>query len=174
MSARSFGCVWLAILALSACRNPVNNARQDALGGEQAGVPRGPLHRPGQPCTVCHGTGGGAPNFALAGTVFVDASSTQPLVGAVVQVIESDGGQKYLTTNAAGNFYISSDDWSPQFPLWTSVGYTCGDAAATYVHADMQSQIFRATVCADCHFDPLGPSSVGHVYLSEPPSGLCP
>jgi hypothetical protein len=163
-----------AVFALGACRNPVNNARQDALGGEQAGVPNGPLHRPGQPCTVCHSTGGGAPNFALAGTVFVDASSTAPLLGAAVQVIESDGSQKYLTSNAAGNFYVSSDDWSPKFPLWVSVGYTCGDPAATYVHADMQTQIFRASACADCHFDPLGPSSAGHVYLSPTSAGLCP
>jgi hypothetical protein len=168
--------LWRLLLILTgcasnACQNPVNSQRKEALGPEQAGVRNGPLHRPGQPCTVCHSSGGGAPDFSLAGTVFAAADSTQPLVGAVVQVVENGGSQRLFTTNAAGNFFVSSNDWSPDFPLWSSVVYYCGDVAATYVHADMQTQIFRAASCADCHFDPVGSSSAGHIYLS---TAACP
>jgi hypothetical protein len=167
--------VLAASIALLGCRNPVVSERQAALGPEQPGVPHGPLHRPGQPCTLCHSaSGGNNPEFSLAGTVYKSADSNEPLVGAVVQVIDKDGAQRYLTTNAVGTFYVTTSDWSPSFPLWTSVGYTCGDTAATYVHADMQTQIFRATACADCHFDPSGPSSAGHIYLSSTAAGLCP
>lgn len=164
----------LALCAVAACRNPVRSAREDALGPEKSGVPHGPLHRPGQPCTVCHTSGGGAPNFSLAGTVFAHPDSSEPLAGAVVQIIESNGNQKYFTTNAAGNFYVSSDDWSPDFPLWASVGHLCGDLGATYVHEDMQTQIFRASACADCHFEPRGPSSTGRIYADTTSEGLCP
>ena len=163
-----------ACVALGGCRDPVKSARQEALGPEQAGVPRGPLHRPGQPCTVCHSPGGGAPNFSLAGTVFANAAGTLPLAGVVVQVLEHNGNQKYFTTNAAGSFYVSASDWSPDFPLWASIGYTCADPLGSYVHVEMRSQIFRASGCADCHFDPRGPSSAGHVYLNELAEGRCP
>ena len=44
----------------------------------------------------------------------------------------------------------------------------------------MTSPIFRDGSCSDCHSDPLGPSSSGHIYLAPaganvnlPPSG-CP
>jgi hypothetical protein len=167
----------IAVLAASTvllgCRDPVVSEGQAALGPEQPGVPHGPLHRPGQPCTLCHSsTGGDNPEFALAGTVYQSADSKEPLVGAVVQVIDKDGAQRYFTTNAVGTFYVTTSDWSPNFPLWTSVGYTCADS--TYVHADMQTQIFRATACADCHFDPRGPSSPGHIYFSGAAAGPCP
>lgn len=164
-----------ASLMLMGCRNPVADERQAALGPEQPGVPHGPLHRPGQPCTLCHSaSGGNRPEFSLAGTVYRGADSSEPLEGAVVQVIDSDGSVKNFTTNAVGTFYVTTGDWSPKFPLWTSIGYSCGDPAATYVRIDMQTQIFRSSSCADCHLDPRGPSSAGHIYSSTTAAGLCP
>jgi hypothetical protein len=159
---------------LVACRDPVVDARQAALGPEQPGVPHGPLHRPGQPCTVCHSaTGGNNPEFALAGTVYRDADSTEPLVGVVVAVTDQAHTQKLFTTNAAGTFYVTTSEWSPTFPLWVTLGYSCGAAPAPYVQVDMQTEIFRASSCADCHFDPRGPSSAGHLYLSATASEFC-
>ena len=175
MKTRGLAGLFAATTLLLGCRNPVADERQAALGPEQAGVPRGPLHRPGQPCTVCHSSDGGtSPHFSLAGTVYAGADSKQPLPGSVVQVIESNGAQRFFTANAVGTFYANSDDWSPQFPLWVSVGYSCNDPAQSFVHSDMQTQIFRASACADCHFDPRGPSSAGHVYLSATAQGVCP
>ena len=167
--------VWAVSAALIGCRNPVADERKAALGPEQPGVPHGPLHRPGQPCTLCHSaSGGNTPEFSLAGTVYASADSNEPLAGAVVQVIDKDLVQKEFMTNAVGTFYVTTSEWSPNFPLWTSVAHSCGGTAASYVQVDMQTQVFRSTACADCHFDPRGPSSAGHIYLSATAAGVCP
>lgn len=154
------------------CQDPVAAERIAALGPEQSGVPRGPTHRPGQPCTLCHNLSGGAPAFALAGTVFVSANSRQPVEGAVVQVIESNGRERYLRSNSVGNFYIGADDWTPSFPLWTRVAFACSNSDQV-VSVDMQTPIFRASACAECHADPAGPSRVGHLYLTATAAEFC-
>jgi hypothetical protein len=172
---RLWRCIVTASACLLGCRNPVNDDRIAARGGEQPGVRTGPLHRPGQPCTVCHSSAGGRhPEFSLAGTVFKAMDSLEPAAGAVVQVIDAGGVQKYFTANAAGNFYASTDEWSPSFPLWTACAYACGSAPGGYVRASMQTQIFRSASCADCHSDPVGPTSSGHIYLAATVADLCP
>ena len=47
-------------IALGACVDETHELQVQALGGEAPGVPKGPLHRPGQPCLVCHGEAGPA------------------------------------------------------------------------------------------------------------------
>lgn len=149
---------FVIMLALVAC-DPVQAGEKDALGGETAGVPRGPLHRPGQPCLVCHtGDVGDPPQFTVAGTVYQRADDTTAASGAVVELTDSSGKTYATSTNSAGNFYVLPSELSPEWPMKVDVRY--GGITAT-----MTSRIGRDGSCATCHFDPAGPKSVGHVYI---------
>ncbi len=147
-------------------RDPVHEASVEALGGEQPGVPEGPYHRAGQPCTVCHSSEGPARTvFALAGTVFSasSTSSTQPnLVGvdqASVGVVDDNGGEYLATTNCVGNFFFSPDSFNPAFPILVNVSKEGAGVVAMIGH------IGRDASCASCHVDPPTTSSPGHVFL---------
>src|SRR5256885_5077120 len=90
---------WLMLFAMVvACNDPVHDARVDALGPEIDGVPRGPLHRRGQPCLTCHGGSGPAnTELSVAGTVFATPEvGAPPLAGVTVSIYEAteerDGG----------------------------------------------------------------------------------
>lgn len=147
-------------LLVSACGDPVRDDAISALGGEVPGVGHGPLHRPGQPCTLCH-DGRKAHEFSLAGTVFVTADSRAPLVGAGVRITDASGATRAFGTNAAGNFYVTPSQWSPAFPLWLTLEYR-GDCL------DQKTQDFRDGSCASCHSDPASNQSEGHVYFEGP------
>lgn len=165
---RSLACalvVALAGAAASAC-DPIHTEAVDALGGEAPGVRRGPLHRPGQPCITCHDGAIGDPNeFSVAGTIFVNADSLTPAVGATVTLTNADGTQHALRTNQAGNFYASPSQLALAFPVRVKVSYQGTDV-------EMSSTIGRDGSCADCHTDPAGPGSAGHIYI--PPNGVTP
>jgi hypothetical protein len=155
--------VVLAAALLPGCFDPVHDERVDALGPEAPGVERGPWHRPGQPCTVCHGgKGPGSPTFDLAGTAFERPGDRVPLVGGTIRLVDGAGRSLAVDTNEAGNFWVSESELTLSFPLWVSVEY-----GATVI--EMRTPIFRARSCADCHADPPGPSSAGHVYLRDEP-----
>jgi hypothetical protein len=158
---------WVLVLALLAgCRDAVHDDAVDALGPEP-GVEQGPLHRPGQPCTVCHGGDGpGSPTFDLAGTVFAFADSPEPLPGATVHLIDGAGRRSAAGTNAAGNFYWLEGKLPLEFPLWPSVEH-CGRVV------EMKTPIFRATACADCHRT-ASASGVAQVFFAQTPEELCP
>ena len=168
-------CVPLLALAFwcNGCgTDPTISAVADRLGPEQPGVPEGPTHRPGQPCVTCHhGSGPGEPAFSLAGTLYVDRDRALPLEGASVELVDALERRRSVTTNCAGNFYIEADDWQPRFPVWVEVRFGAESIA-------METPIQRDGACATCHFDPAGPDSAGHVYLSEElldlPAGGCP
>lgn len=152
----------LLVAASFGCTDPVWDERVKSLGPEPGPHPEGPLHRPGQPCTWCHRSGGEAePAFALAGTAFVRASSPEPLVGATVHIFESSGRRVSLPTNAAGSFYLSSDV-KLDYPLWIRLEH--GGVTRT-----MQSPIFRESSCAPCHLREAGPTSPGPIVLEDPP-----
>ena len=68
-----------------------------------------------------------------------------------------------FTTNRTGNFYVSKDDWTPVYPMRVSVSFGG-------VQTDMKTHVGRAGSCANCHTDPAGPASAGHVYLVMDPS----
>lgn len=156
----------LALCCASCGTDPTIAAVADRLGPEQRGVPQGPEHRPGQPCVTCHhGSGPGDPEFSLAGTIYLDRDRTLPLEGASVSFSDALERRYTATTNCAGNFYIEADDWRPRFPVWVEVQFE-GEAIA------METAIQRDGSCASCHTDPAGPSSAGHVYLSEEPLDL--
>jgi hypothetical protein len=166
---------WIRSLIWAFCAgcgtDPTIGAVVDRLGPEQPGVPQGPEHRPGQPCVTCHhGSGPGDPAFSLAGTVYVDRDSASALEGASVEFVDAREQRRVATSNCAGNFYIEADDWQPEFPVWVEVRF--GALAIA-----METPIQRDGACATCHSDPAGPSSAGHVYLSEEPldlpAGVC-
>ena len=155
---RWVGCV--LVIGLVGC-DPVLDDGVAALGGETPGVPPGPLHRPGQPCLLCHDGAAGDPQaFGVAGTIFEVPSSRVPIAGADVHMTDSSGSlPQDAVTNAAGNFYIPLDRWSPQFPLSVSVKPPSG--ADVFMHT-----LANDGSCATCHADPPGPESPGHVCVS--------
>ena len=155
----------ILLLTLLAC-DPVNDATISSLGGETPGVPRGPLHRPGQPCLVCHdGNLRDPPGFSVAGTVYVNASDLTAAVDAGVMLTDSKGNAFNATTNQAGNFYILPSQFQPTYPMKVAVVY--GNTTVK-----MTADVGRDGSCAKCHFNPPGPTSPGHVYV--PPGGVTP
>jgi hypothetical protein len=162
-----------AVAALSACSDPVHKHQVDALGGEQPGVPAGPLHRPGQPCLACHGEYGPANSeFAFAGTIYADSIGKIPLPDAKVTFVDVKGNMHETGANCVGNFFIMKGDYKPEPPVWTTVifgtmpGMMMEDVP---ISKDMTSPIYREGSCATCHADPPGVDAVGHVFLNEDP-----
>ena len=158
-----------------ACGDPLQNARVAALGDERAGVSPGPSHRPGQPCLACHGGSGPADvDFSVAGTIYQTAAAdSPPLAGATVTIFDAtqlaDGGVPHTaTTNAAGNFFVRQEEWSPTFPLHDIAVSGAGIATPTVMH----TVVGRDGSCAACHFDPRGRDSHGHAYLLVDPADL--
>lgn len=162
---------WVALLAV-ACGDPVHDDAVEALGDEAPGVEPGPLHRPGQPCLVCHGGDGpGEMQFSVAGTIFQYADSLEPLANAIVRLQDDRGRSTFTGTNCAGNFFVQQADFEPSFPLWTRVQFGG-------LGLDMSTPIFADGSCAGCHRDPPSEDSTGHVYFAPSgfalPGGACP
>lgn len=148
---------------LSCGSDPVHERAVEDLGPEDAAVAPGPLHRPGQPCNVCHGGKGPAKSeLALSGTVFAMPSSGEVLPGATVRFIDWVGGQRSTVTNCAGNFFVRAEELTPKWPLWVRVEHAG-------IVADMQSAIFREGSCNACHTAPATARNAGQVFLSETP-----
>lgn len=127
------------LVLLFSCADPVHQAQIDALGPEADGVPQGELHRPGQPCLVCHS------EFAVAGTIWASADARQGAAGVTVLITDVNNNRRRAITNAAGNFTITTNDWPDlTFPLITGLQH---DAATT----TMSSTINREGSCNFCH-----------------------
>jgi hypothetical protein len=155
-------------LAAFGC-DPVHKDQVDALGDEVPGVPHGPLHRPGQPCTLCHdGALGDPPAFSVAGTIYATPSAKAGMANATVNMTDSKGSSYSTTTNAAGNFYVQPSKWTPSFPIVKAV------VTASGMTATMYSQIGWASSCANCHTSPEGPQSPGRVVLRLDDGGVAP
>ncbi len=190
----------VAAAAAAGCGDPVHDGEVAALGPEAPGVSPGPTHRPGQPCLTCHGGEGPAGvTFVTAGTVYDHAygepggtaTTANALVGGVVHLVDANNLTYDATTNAVGNFFVTTDQWSATFPLGaksqdggpsgciptsSSVSAFAGDinvsaapvAGCQGVAAPMASAIDRGGVyasCAYCHFDPPSDKSPGHVFV---------
>jgi hypothetical protein len=147
---------------LGGCSDPALQAEIAALGPEALDVPIGALHRPDQPCVVCHQEGGNASPFLVGGTVHFAEDEVQPVASVEVVLIDADGKTHRTTTNCAGNFFVRAGEWRPRVPIWTSL--RAGDH-----EIQMESPIYREGSCAVCHFRPAGPRSAGHVFLSDDP-----
>jgi hypothetical protein len=150
----------LAAFLLVGCEDATHDEQVQALGGETPGVPRGPLHRPGQPCLICHGGLGPASHpFSVAGTVYAVRSQSAPAVGAQVQIEDINGSLATATTNAAGNFYVPLVTWQPTYP--TQMQVSLGGLSQ-----QMATHAGRNGSCAGCHTSPQGPTSPGAVYVA--------
>ncbi|HZU83977.1 MAG TPA: hypothetical protein VE987_13710 [Polyangiaceae bacterium] len=152
--------------------DPVHQNEVDALGGEQPSVPQGEFHRAGQPCVVCHGPEGPAKTqFVMAGTVFAAPDQLVGLPQAEVLLVDSLGSSPppgSVVTNCVGNFFITSDLWNPAFPVRVAV-------VSGQNGEQMIGHIGRDGSCADCHKDPRGLDSAGHVFVAAvPPKVSCP
>lgn len=158
-------CLVLLPGALAACEDPTNEAAVAAQGPEEPAVPPGPLHRPGQPCLVCHdGETGRA--FSLAGTVFWAQGSDIPATATEVLVLDDTGARFTAVTNCAGNFFVRPEEYEPVFPLWVAL-------RRGKVGVAMDSPARGEGSCAGCHGLEAGPTSAGRVYLHgiEPADG---
>jgi hypothetical protein len=143
--------------------DPIEDADVAALGPEAPNVPIGPLHRPGQPCAVCHREGGKAPAFAFAGTVYRDPVEKVAVADATVMLTDAAKHTFMTTTNCVGNFYVKASEFQPTPPVWTSV-------QRIDFPWNMDSPIHREASCAACHFDPAGSASAGHLFVTDDPT----
>ena len=150
-------------LAVGGCRDPVLEAKADALEPEPGPYDNGPLHRAGFPCTYCHAKGGRAsPEFDLAGTIYADQNATEGLAGVTVRLFETSGRQQTATTNEVGTFLLEPGALELDFPLWVRIEF--GDEVRS-----MQTPIFRERSCAACHRSPTGPDRRWPVFLRDLP-----
>jgi len=165
---------FVCALGAVACGNPVQDNLRESLGDEDPNVPRGPLHRPGQPCLVCHSSAVGAePLFSVAGTIFQVSDSTKPARDVIVQIVDSHGRKHSVATNCAGNFFIQQQDFQPAWPIKPQLSY------GNLPLLKHNTAIFREGSCAGCHTDPVTATSPGHVYIDTNsvvtfPSSGCP
>lgn len=149
------------VAALSGgCEDPVLEAQLAELGSEDPAVPEGPLHRPGQPCLLCHAAPGRAPRFTAAGTVYLRASTQEPAGGIEVRLVDAARRRFVAYTNCAGNFYVSPREYEPELPMWVSL-------SGQGLRIDMESPMNKNGDCAICHQRDKAPSSAGHVYLTD-------
>jgi hypothetical protein len=77
-----------------------------------------------------------------------------------VTLENADGTTVSATTNESGNFFLTPETYSPQYPVHVK-SITLGE-----VSISMHSHIGGNGSCAGCHADPDGPDSPGHVYLN--------
>ena len=154
------------LLAAAGCSEPILDDQMAALPDEVPGIPKGPMHRGGQPCTVCHSDEGGRhPIFTIAGTVYQKKDNTVPIEGVDIQITDATGASYTVTSNCAGNFYIEEVEWAPTFPVFVNLSY-----APYNTSFGMYSKIGRDSSCAFCHTDPAGPSAPGHLYVTSNPT----
>jgi hypothetical protein len=154
-------------LLVGAC-DPVKDDAVAALPGNAPGVRNGPLHRPGQPCLLCHDGSLGAPQeFSIAGTVFLQPTSTQPAQGATVELKGADGSSVHTVSNRAGNFYLTPSQFDPNFPLQVSVVF---DGR----RIEMLTSVGREGACGGCHEPEAGPDSPGRIYVRLDDGGVPP
>lgn len=146
----------------TAC-DPVQAEAIDRLGPEKSGVPKGPRHRAGQPCMTCHASDSIATPFTAAGTIYKTYGSLEPLAGATVQLTDARGATIAALTNEVGNFYLLPSQWTPIYPVTTAISFGG-------VTTEMKTRIGRDGSCADCHLDPEGPGSAGHIRLVVAPA----
>jgi hypothetical protein len=170
-------------LCVAACGDPVRSSAIDDLGDETPGVKPGPLHRPNQPCVLCHdGNGPGNIVLAFGGTVYqAQTGPPTPVVGAIVHFRDSAHNEYRTATNCAGNFFVVDGDYNPVPPVFVKVEFSVtlvspAGSQVVPVIERMTSPMFdtegstvsglRDRSCANCHADPASTSTVGHIYLA--------
>ena len=71
---------------------------------------------PGENCLTCHSPGGGATAYAVAGTVYprADSSDFDGIANITVTVTGADGKTVSMLSNSAGNFFAEG---AVEFPI---------------------------------------------------------
>jgi len=158
----------LVTLSISGgCTDPVRDAQIQALGDETG--PIGPDHRPGQPCVLCHSAGGPASNkpFALAGTIYKNATDDTGAKDITVQFVDARGQGPFqlpLPTSDSGNFYVPLEDWPKlAFPVRVAL-YTDPNKAPVQT---MKSLIGREGSCNYCHRPNVIPEAGGKLSKED-------
>ncbi len=163
-------------LSTLSCGDPYRDPLIKALGDEDPNFPPGELHRPGQPCLACHSKYGGAPELAVAGTLFNDpkAGATPFVVGGyTARITDSEGQARDLASNRCGNFFIRKSDWDPAYPLRAELyGPSPKNPQKVAQLNVMSSRIGRDGSCASCHIGARSPFSPGVVYVPELAAGV--
>jgi hypothetical protein len=150
-----------AVSSAPACADPQHTDSVDALGPEAQGVREGPQHRPGQPCTVCHGGDGpGDPEFVAAGTVYDRRGSFNGLEDVTVVLRDINGSTFSTRTNDVGNFYVEASRWAPTFPIFVELQFGG-------LTKKMDTRIGRDGGCGKCHQKNGDTSHNPAVYLKE-------
>jgi hypothetical protein len=163
-----------AFLPAGGC-DPVHADAVAALGPEAPGVRPGPLHRPGQTCTLCHdGAFGDPQRFSVAGTVYRTPTASLPSVGAEVTLVDTKGATTTRQTNAAGNFYTTPSEYDPSYPVQVTVRGPAGELATMQTLIEGNGTTEPNGGCASCHFDPAGPSSPGRIAVTLDDGGAPP
>ncbi len=103
----------------------------------------------------------------MAGTIYAEKDSDQPLVGATVQLTDHNEVTYTRVTNCVGNFYFLEEEVAPRYPVWVKISF--GN-----IETEMLTPMFQPESCASCHTDPAGPSSPGKAYLSTTPLEAVP
>ncbi len=160
---RPFDVLVLLLVATApvACYDPVHHDAVANLGDDDLGVAPGPMHRPGQPCTTCHGGEGPADSeFSIAGTLYEVRGGTAPVASGIVTVTDALGTSRSVTSNEAGNFFVRKSEWEPVFRLRVVV-------EARAVRKEMLTSIARDGGCASCHRGAGDATYMPGVYLRE-------
>lgn len=142
---------------MAACSDPVRDGAIEELGPEDANVPPGPDHRPGQPCVLCHSPGGPASSkpFVVGGTVYQTDGKTGA-EGVEVGIIDADGNgpKEKVLTSRSGNFFVAEGRWSVTYPFRTGL-YRDGKLVV-----QMQTTVNREPSCNYCHRGLDAPSAL--------------
>jgi len=111
-----------------------------------------PLMRPGAACIACHPM-----QNIIAGTVYAtghEPDNCNGAAGATVTITDATGAMMSLTTNAAGNFFVTT---TVAFPIHAEVVTTTGTRAM--VHAQPSGD------CNACHTQAGANGAPGRVTL---------
>jgi hypothetical protein len=167
-------CALLPVLA--GCGNPAIDVVVETLGDEDPKVGVNANHRAGQPCLHCHGPYYGAsPRMAVAGTVFGNPNTADPIPVQNVRIRLFDTAETAaklaIFSECSGNFFVNYSDDSRDalfFPL--AVRIQCPEPENTTVredeppiHLSMQSRVSREGSCNFCHHGNRDQKSPGWV-----------
>jgi hypothetical protein len=152
----------------------VQDAEIAALGPEDPEVPPSEVHRPGQPCLLCHGPYKGAsPEMSVAGTIYGYAWDSNdpkpiPVQGVTIELFDTFKTSPPVvpTTNCAGNFYVTKDKWDPAFPLAAAIRYPVPNEPMGQ-RISMGTRISRDGSCGGCHVGQPNQGSPGWVYCTQ-------
>lgn len=137
----------------------------------------GPLHRPGQPCLVCHSGAHPAEgtSFEVAGTIYERATDRYGVPGVLVTLEDAEGPYAQVVTNRTGNFMVAregDDDESDAGMVRVRRAFVPPlrvTIERDAVERSMRSFVWREGSCSSCHRADEADDSPGRVVLEDAP-----